>query len=184
MAYCSAGCRIEGEGSELTWTHRVPCLRSEGESIVFTPSPGSRPGKLKNIRCPYCDASTHIALDSCWDFNKKFPPRQNTTNRTPIFLTMLIPRSNRMHEDSKKGARFSGYDRPRATRGKIPKVTAETEVEFCQLVVMLLVEETRVIPTTHPIVTTLTPHLSIHAKSLVVVRTTGMRQGRRSMINS
>jgi len=26
MAYCSARCRIEGAGSELTWTHRVPCL--------------------------------------------------------------------------------------------------------------------------------------------------------------
>jgi len=66
---------------------------------------------------------------------------------------------------------------------KIPKVTEETEVEFHQRVVMLLVEETRVIPTPLPIVTTPTPPLSIRAKSLVVVRTTGMRQGRRSMIN-
>jgi len=39
MAYCSAGCTIEGEGSERTWTYRVPCLRSEGEPIVLPPSP-------------------------------------------------------------------------------------------------------------------------------------------------
>jgi len=55
-AYCSAGCRIEGEGSELTWTHRVPCLRSEGEPIVLPPSPEPRPSKLNKIRCPYCEA--------------------------------------------------------------------------------------------------------------------------------
>jgi len=66
---------------------------------------------------------------------------------------------------------------------EIQKVTEETEVEFPQRVVMLLVEETRVIPTPVPIVTTPTPHLLIRAQSLVVVRTTGMRQGRRSMIN-
>jgi hypothetical protein len=66
---------------------------------------------------------------------------------------------------------------------EIPKVTEETEVEFHQQVVMLLVEETRVIPTPLLIVITPTPHLSIRAKSLVVVRTTGMRQGRQSMIN-
>jgi len=66
---------------------------------------------------------------------------------------------------------------------EIPRVTEETEVEFHQRVVMLLVEKTRVIPTSLPIVTTPTPGLSIRAKSLVVVRTTGMKQGRRSMIN-
>jgi len=66
---------------------------------------------------------------------------------------------------------------------EIPNVTEETEVEFHQQLVMLLVEETRVIPTTLLIVTTPTPDLSIRAKSLVVVRTTWMRQGRRSMIN-
>jgi len=67
---------------------------------------------------------------------------------------------------------------------EIPNVTEETEVEFHQRVVMLLVEEARLIPTPLLIVTTPTPHLSIRAKSLVAVRTTGMRQGRRSMINS
>jgi len=66
---------------------------------------------------------------------------------------------------------------------EIPKITEETEVEFYQQVVMLLVEETRVIPTPLLIVTTPPPHLSILAKSLVVVRTTRMSQGRRSMIN-
>jgi len=67
---------------------------------------------------------------------------------------------------------------------EIPKVTVETEEQFRQQVVMLLVEETRVIRTSLPIVTTHTPHVSIRAKSCVVVRTTGMRQARRSMINS
>jgi len=66
---------------------------------------------------------------------------------------------------------------------EIPKVTEEMEVEFHQRVVMLLVEETRVNPTPLPIVTTPTPHLSIRAKSLVVVSTTGMKQGSQSMIN-
>jgi len=66
---------------------------------------------------------------------------------------------------------------------EIPKVTEETEVELYQQVVMLLVEETQVILTPLLIVTTPTPHLSIHAKSSVVVRTSGMRLGRRSMIN-
>jgi len=66
---------------------------------------------------------------------------------------------------------------------EIPKVTEEREVEFHQWVVMLLGEETQVIPTPLPIVTTPSPHLSIWAKSLVVVRTTWMRQGRGSMIN-
>jgi len=66
---------------------------------------------------------------------------------------------------------------------EIPKVTEETEVEFPQRVVILLVEETRVILTPLLIVATPTPHLSIRGKSLVVVRTTGIRQGRRSMIN-
>ena len=66
---------------------------------------------------------------------------------------------------------------------EIAKVMEETEVEFPQQVVMLLAEETRVIPTPLLIVTTPTPHLSIRAKSLVVVSTTGMRQGRQSMIN-
>ena len=66
---------------------------------------------------------------------------------------------------------------------EIPKVREETEVEFRQWVVMLLVEETRVIPTPLPIVTTPTAYLLIRAKSLAVVRTTRMMQGRRSMIN-
>jgi len=66
---------------------------------------------------------------------------------------------------------------------EIPKVMEETEVEFHQQVVMLLVEEPRVIPPPLPIVPTPTPRLSIRPKSLVVVRTTGMRQGRRCMIN-
>jgi len=89
-AYCSADCRIEGEGSELTWTHQVPCLQSESGPIVHSPSPEPRPSKLKKICCPYCDASTHIALDNSWDFNKKFPPRQNTTNQPPISSTISI----------------------------------------------------------------------------------------------
>jgi len=113
--YCSAGCRIEGEGSVLTWTHRVPCLRSEAEPIVLLPSPDPRPSKLKRIHCPYCEASTHIALDDCWDFNKRFPSRQSTTSRPPISSTMSVPRSDRMDEDSKEGSSFSGYDRPRCT---------------------------------------------------------------------
>jgi len=66
---------------------------------------------------------------------------------------------------------------------EIPKVMEETEVDFHQRVVMLRVVETRVIPTPLLIVTTPTPHLSIRAKSLVVVKTTGMRQGRQRMIN-
>jgi len=57
---------------------------------------------------------------------------------------------------------------------EIPNVTEELEVKFRQQVVMLLPEETRVIPTPLLIVTTVTPHLSIRAKSWVVVRTTGM----------
>ena len=60
----------------------------------------------------------HIALDDCWDFNKRFPPRQNTTNRPPISSTMSIPRADRTNEDSEEGSRFSGYDRPRFTRGR------------------------------------------------------------------
>jgi len=64
-AYCAAGCRIKGEGSALTWTRQVPCLRSEGDPIVLPPSPEPRPSKLRKIRCPFCDASTHIALDDC-----------------------------------------------------------------------------------------------------------------------
>jgi len=31
---------------------------------------------------------------------------------------MSIPRSNRIDEDSEEGSRFSGYDRPRLTRGR------------------------------------------------------------------
>jgi len=117
-AYCSAGRTIEGEGSEPTWTYRVPWLRSEGEPIVLPPSPEPQPSKLKKIRCPSCEASTHIALDDCWDFNKRFPHRRNTTNRPPISSTMSIPRSDGMDEYSEKGSRFSGYDRPRSTRGR------------------------------------------------------------------
>jgi len=64
-AYYAAGCRIEGEESELTWTYRVPCLRSEGEPIVLFPSPEPQLSKLKQICCPYCDASTQIVLDDC-----------------------------------------------------------------------------------------------------------------------
>ena len=60
----------------------------------------------------------HIALDDGSDFNKKFPPRQNTTNLPPISSTMSIPRSDRMDEDCAEGSRFSGHDRPRSTRGR------------------------------------------------------------------
>jgi len=60
----------------------------------------------------------------------------------------------------------------------IQKVTEQRPVEFRQRVEMSLVEEIHVIPTPLAIVTTPTPHLSICAKSLVLVRTTGMRQGR------
>jgi len=112
---------IEREGSELTWTHGVPILRSEGEPIVLPPSPEPQPSKLKKICCPYCDASMYIALDDCRDFNSKFPPRQNTTNRPPISSTMSIPHSDRMDEDSEEGWRFSGHDRSRSTRGRITK---------------------------------------------------------------
>jgi len=31
---------------------------------------------------------------------------------------MSVPRSDRMEEDSQEGSRFSGYDRPRSTRGR------------------------------------------------------------------
>ena len=67
--YYSAGRRIAGEGSEPPWTHWVPGLRSEGEHIGLSLSAEPQPSKLKKICCPYCEASTHIALDDCWDFN-------------------------------------------------------------------------------------------------------------------
>ena len=117
-------------------------------------------------------------LDDCWDFNKRFLPRQNTTNEPPISSTMSIPRSDRMDEDSEEGSRFSWYDRPRCNKVEIAKVTEHTVVEFHQRVVMLPVEKIRVIQTPLAIVTTPTTHLSIRAKSFVVVRTTGMKQGR------
>jgi len=59
----------------------------------------------------------HMALDDCWDFNKRFPSRQNTTNRPPISSTMSVPHSDRMDKHSEEGSRFSGYDRPRSTQG-------------------------------------------------------------------
>jgi len=117
-AYCSAGCRIEGEGSELTWTHRVPCLQSVGQPIVRTPSREPFPSKLKKIRCPYREASTHIALEDCLDINNKFPPQQHTTNRPPISSTMSIPHADRIDDDSEEGSRFSGFERPRSTPGR------------------------------------------------------------------
>jgi len=46
-ADCSPSCRFEGEGTVLTWTHRVPCLRSEGEYIGLPPSPEPRPSNFK-----------------------------------------------------------------------------------------------------------------------------------------
>jgi len=185
-AYCSAGCMIEGEGSELTWTHRVPFLRSEGEPIqvVLPPSPEPQPSKLKKIYCPYCEASMYIALDDCRDFNKKFPPRQNTTNRPPISSTISIPRSDRMDEASEEGWMFSGYDRPRSTRGRITEGNGGEGGRIPPRGGKGLGEEKVVIPTPLPIVTTPTPHLSIPPKSLVVVRTTRMSQGRRSMTNA
>jgi len=61
MAYCSAGCTIEGDGSQLTWTHQVTCLRSEGKPIVLPPTPEPQHSMLKKILCPYCNASTHTA---------------------------------------------------------------------------------------------------------------------------
>ena len=48
----------------------------------------------------------------------RFPPRQNTTNRPPISSTMSVPRSDRMDEDREAVSRFSGYHRPRSTRGR------------------------------------------------------------------
>ena len=129
-AYCSARCRIEGEESELTWTHWVHCLRSEGEPIELHPSPQPRPSKLTMIRCPYCEASTHIALDDCWDLNQKFPPRQNTPNRPPISSTMSMPCCDRMDKDSEEGSSFSGYHRPWFTRGRN---TAGNPGEGCEI---------------------------------------------------
>jgi len=117
-AYCSTSCRIKREAGELTWTHRMPCSRCEGDPIVDPLSPEPPPSKLKKICCPYCDASTHIVFDDCWDCNKKFPPPPNTTNRPPISSTMSILRSDRMDQNSEEGSRLSGYDRPRTTRGR------------------------------------------------------------------
>lgn len=90
-----------------------------------------------------------------------------------------------MDQPSEECSRFSGYDRPRSTRGRD---TGGSNGE----------DRGRIPPTVGnvagggdpgdsaplPIVTTPTPHLVILAESLVVVRTTGMMQGRRSMINS
>jgi len=79
---------------------------------------------------------------------------------------MSMPRSDRKDEDSEEGSRVSGYDRPRSPRGRnSEKGTEETEVEFHQMVVMLLVEATRVILTPLLVVTTPTPHLLIRTKS-------------------
>jgi hypothetical protein len=119
-AYCSAGCRIEGDGSDLTWTHRFPCLRSEGERIERPPTPpvqSSHASKLKKIRCSYCDAKTHTSLDECWDFNKTFPPR-TAANQPPSSPGNSGPRSDRMDRDDDEGSRFSGYDRPEPTQGR------------------------------------------------------------------
>jgi len=89
-AYCAARCRIEGERTELTCTHQLLCLRSECEPSLHAPSPEPPHSKLKKIRCPYCDASTHMALEDCWDCNKQVRPRQNTTNQPLISSTMLV----------------------------------------------------------------------------------------------
>ena len=48
----------------------------------------------------------------------KFPPQQNTTNRPPISSIMSVPHSDRMDDDGEEGSGFSGYDRPRSTRGR------------------------------------------------------------------
>jgi len=66
---------------------------------------------------------------------------------------------------------------------EISEVTEEMEVEFCLLVVMLLVEETRLILTPLLQATTLTLPCLIGTKSQKVVKNTGIMQGRRSMIN-
>ena len=65
---------------------------------------------------------------------------------------------------------------------EILNVKQETKIEFHLLVVMLLVEETWVIPTRLPIMPTPTRYLVIHPKFLVVVEITEMRRGRQSMI--
>jgi len=59
---------------------------------------------------------------------------------------------------------------------EIRKVMEETEVEFCLLVEMLLVEEARVIRTPPPIVTTPSPLFCIRGKFSQLVETTGMIQ--------
>jgi len=66
---------------------------------------------------------------------------------------------------------------------EIPKITEETTVEFRLLVLILVVEESCVIPIPLPIVTTPTPHLVIRAKSSVVIKITQMRRGRQTMIS-
>ena len=118
-AYCFDGCRVEGGGRNMVIKYQARCYKEDNELICFAPPKSSSP-KLKNSRCPYCDAKTHTDLKECWEFQPEFPQSKKMARQpAPPQSSITFPQSDRMSEDEEEDA-VSGYDTPKGAQGGNP----------------------------------------------------------------
>jgi len=68
--YCNEGCRmVGGEGSELNFSHRPPCVKGMHEAIILAPI--DQTAVTTKSHCTYCKLTRHKRADS-GDFQRDY----------------------------------------------------------------------------------------------------------------
>jgi len=106
---------VGGDGSELYFSHRPPCVKGMDQAIII--------GKEKtavtpNSHCTYCESTRHKVAE-CGDFHPDYlRPQPQQSIRQPLpRRSPAHPPSDQMDEDEPEEERFDGYDMPGGAQG-------------------------------------------------------------------
>ena len=107
---------VGGDGSELYFSHRAPCVKGMNQAIMLAPK--EKPAVATKNRCTYCESTRHKVAD-CEDFQRDYlrhQPQQSVRQPLPPRLPAR-PLSHQMDEDEPEEERFDGYDMPGGAQG-------------------------------------------------------------------
>jgi len=111
---CSPDCRVVAKGSDISYVHRVPCLKSDHEAINIWSRPrnDAPQQKSKQNRCGYCESVRHTRHSDCPDFLRDYVVNTRAASQQPP-PPPSNPLLERMDEDVLGEDGFGGYDSPR-----------------------------------------------------------------------
>ena len=107
---CSLHCRVVAEGSDIAYADRLPCLKSDFETIKIRLRPLNHAPQAKSnqTRCRYCQSVRHTSHNDCPDFLEGYAVNTRAAIQQPPPLTSN-PLAERIYEDVRGEHSFTGY---------------------------------------------------------------------------